>query len=88
MQAGPNYRKFTIPDTRISQSARAVPKVARIGDQIDEQIGEQNFQNLTQNVNPQDSQRDIGNPLGGFSQIFRQSFYESKRPRLGCILLH
>ena len=27
----------------------------------------------SENVRPQDSQRDIGTPLGGFSQIFRQS---------------
>ena len=39
-------------------------------------------------VPPQDSQRDIGTPLVGFSQIFRQNFLESKRSRLRCILLH
>ncbi len=42
----------------------------------------------TQNVRTQDSQRDIGNPLGGFPQIFRQNFYDSICSRLGCILLH
>ncbi len=37
-----NCRKCAFPDTRIWQSARAAPKVARIRDQIDEQIDEQN----------------------------------------------
>ncbi len=36
-----NHWECAFPDTRISQSARAAPKVARIRDQIDEQIDEQ-----------------------------------------------
>ena len=39
-------------------------------------------------VTPQDSQRDIGTPLVGFSQLFRWILLESKRSRLRCILLH
>ena len=56
-----------------------------------EGIGEQKVTKSSKTssvVHPQDSQRDIGTPLGGFPQIFRQNSYASISSRLGCILLH
>ncbi len=44
--------KCAFPDTQISQSARAAPKVARIRDQIDEQIDEQKFPKVDQKGDP------------------------------------
>ncbi len=46
LQGGPRAR------AQISQSARAAPKVARIRDQIDEQIGEQNPPKVDQKGDP------------------------------------
>ena len=54
-----------------------------------EGIGEQKVTKISQKTSsgshPQDSQRDIGNPLGGFPHIFRQKSYVSIWSRLGCM---
>ena len=72
-------------NTQIWQSTKPGKKWRPFCEGIGEQKSHKKYQKTSDGLPPQESQRDIGTPHGGFSQIFRLNSYGSISSRLGCM---